>query len=196
VPVATIKYYLREGLLPPGDLTAPNQAAYTALHVRRLRLVRVLREVGGLSIDAIRRIVTAVDEPGRSPHEVLGVAHRAVSAPVGPHGDAELQQVDALLERLGWEVSRDAPDRRHVAAALSSLRALGWEVDAEVLWPYAEAAERLARDEIAGLPRGGSAEELVEQAVVGTVVFEAALTSLRRLAQEHHSARRHGTAAD
>ena len=26
VPVPTIKYYLREGLLPPGERTSPNQA--------------------------------------------------------------------------------------------------------------------------------------------------------------------------
>lgn len=30
----------------------------------------------------------------------------------------------------------------------------------------------------------------MEAVVVGTVVFEAALVALRRLAQEHHSARR------
>ena len=28
VPVATIKYYLREGLLPEGERTAPTQATY------------------------------------------------------------------------------------------------------------------------------------------------------------------------
>ncbi len=28
VSVASIKYYLREGLLPPGELTSPNQAHY------------------------------------------------------------------------------------------------------------------------------------------------------------------------
>jgi DNA-binding transcriptional MerR regulator len=28
VSVPTIKYYLREGLLPPGERTSPNQALY------------------------------------------------------------------------------------------------------------------------------------------------------------------------
>ena len=28
VPVPTIKYYLREGLLPHGELSSPNQASY------------------------------------------------------------------------------------------------------------------------------------------------------------------------
>ena len=38
VPVPTIKYYLREGLLPAGELTSPNQASYGETHLRRLRL--------------------------------------------------------------------------------------------------------------------------------------------------------------
>ncbi|MET1074743.1 MAG: MerR family transcriptional regulator, partial [Umezawaea sp.] len=40
VPVATIKYYLREGLVPAGELTSPNQAQYQARHLQRLKLVR------------------------------------------------------------------------------------------------------------------------------------------------------------
>lgn len=35
VPVATIKFYLRTGLLAPGERTSPNQARYTGEHVRR-----------------------------------------------------------------------------------------------------------------------------------------------------------------
>ena len=35
VPVPTIKYYLREGLLPAGELTSPNQAHYDDRHVQR-----------------------------------------------------------------------------------------------------------------------------------------------------------------
>src|SRR4028119_2159610 len=40
VPVATVKYYLREGLVPPGRLTAATQAQYAASHLPRPRLVR------------------------------------------------------------------------------------------------------------------------------------------------------------
>jgi DNA-binding transcriptional MerR regulator len=38
VPVATVKYYLREGLLPPGRLTAATSAQYDDSHLQRLRL--------------------------------------------------------------------------------------------------------------------------------------------------------------
>jgi DNA-binding transcriptional MerR regulator len=82
VPIATIKYYLREGLLPRGEPTAPNQAHYGEPHLHRLRLIRALREVGGLGIEPIRDVVTALDDPDRSLHEVLGAAHRALGREV------------------------------------------------------------------------------------------------------------------
>ena len=40
VPPATVKYYLREGLLHPGRALSRTQADYDASHVDRVRLVR------------------------------------------------------------------------------------------------------------------------------------------------------------
>src|SRR2546430_9317670 len=39
VPTATIKFYLREHLLPPGAMTARNQADYGSEHLRRVWVV-------------------------------------------------------------------------------------------------------------------------------------------------------------
>src|SRR5215204_7327588 len=77
LPVATVKYYLREGLLPAGSLTAPNQADYGEPHIRRLRLIRTLREVGGLEIERIGRVIAAIEDEKLSRHELFGVADRA-----------------------------------------------------------------------------------------------------------------------
>src|ERR1041384_6672744 len=81
VPVPTIKYYLREGLLPAGVLTSPNQAHYDDEHLRRLRLVRALMEVGGLSIATVREVLTAVDTRDESLHNKLGAVQEAISQP-------------------------------------------------------------------------------------------------------------------
>jgi DNA-binding transcriptional MerR regulator len=190
VPVATIKYYLREGLLSPGEHTAPNQARYGDEHVRRLRLVRTLREVGGLGIEAIHDVVIALDDPERSSHEVLGAAHRALAPRSGtPEPDAA-RSVDALLENLGWRVSPDAPGRAELARALASLRDLGRDVDAEVFRRHAETVDALAAWEVDSVAQAGSRTAAVEALVVGTVVFERAMVALRRLAHEHHSGRR------
>ena len=40
VPVPTIKYYQREGLLPAGERTSPNQVRYDERHARRQRRLR------------------------------------------------------------------------------------------------------------------------------------------------------------
>jgi len=56
VSIPTIKYYLREGLLPPGAATAPNQASYGEEHLHRLRLIRALLDVGGLTVAAAREV--------------------------------------------------------------------------------------------------------------------------------------------
>jgi DNA-binding transcriptional MerR regulator len=191
VSVATIKYYLREGLLPPGRATAPNQASYDETHLRRLRLVRVLREVGGVGIEAIGRVVAAIDDPQRSLHQVLGAAHRAVSPGASeavPPDPRTLAEIDDLIGGLGWQIASEAPDRAELARALDLLRGLGVELGAEAFEPYARAVDPVAAREVAGIPRGRPREEAVEYLVVGTVVFGAVMAALRRLAQEHHSA--------
>ena len=81
VPVATIKYYLREGLLPPGEATSATRADYGEHHLHRLRLIRALLEVGEVPLAGIGRILAAVDDESVSLHEVLG----AVQYALGPH---------------------------------------------------------------------------------------------------------------
>ena len=58
--VATIKYYLREGLLHPGRRTSVNQAVYDHDHLQRLGLIRALTAVAGLPLSTVRKVVDAV----------------------------------------------------------------------------------------------------------------------------------------
>lgn len=195
VPVPTVKFYLREGLLPPGEATARNQADYGEEHLRRLRLVRALLEVGGLPLASVREVLAAVDDGTTPLHQVFGRAHHALGPRTGGAAVEDVLQarrdIDAFLATRGWHVHRDAPARRALADALVALRRLGRDVDAEVFAPYAVLAESLAEREVAHIgEQGGARADLVESMVVGTVVFEAALVALRRLAQEHHSALR------
>ncbi|MBR7833828.1 MerR family transcriptional regulator, partial [Actinospica durhamensis] len=79
VPLPTVKYYLREGLLPAGERTARNQADYGPEHLARLRLIRSLVEVGRLSVTDTRRVLAAADDPQLPLDDVLGETHRAVT---------------------------------------------------------------------------------------------------------------------
>ncbi|GAA2433217.1 MerR family transcriptional regulator [Streptomyces macrosporus] len=79
VSVPTIKFYVREGLLPPGRLSSPNQAHYDEGHERRLRLIRTLIGVGGLSVAAVADVLAAIDDPSQPVHKVLGVASTSIA---------------------------------------------------------------------------------------------------------------------
>ena len=91
IPVATIKFYLRENLLHDGVRTAATQAQYDQSHVARLRLIRALIGPGGLSIAAAYQVIQAIEEPPESVHELLGVAAAAVA---GPNLDDALRALD------------------------------------------------------------------------------------------------------
>ncbi|WP_435971000.1 MerR family transcriptional regulator [Streptomyces sp. Qhu_M48] len=195
VSVPTIKYYVREGLLPAGELTSPNQAAYGETHVQRLRLIRALLDVGGLSVASIREVIGEIDDPGRQVHKVLGtVAGRLVPRYEEPGSGVEeaREQVAALIEARGWRTQPTGPASEALAVALATLEEVGHGGFAEVLDVYADAAEGVARADLEYVSRNVAREELVESVVVGTVVGDAIFSALRRMAQTDASDRTFG----
>ncbi len=195
VTVPTIKFYLREGLLQSGAPTgARNQAEYDQAHVHRLRLVRVLLSLGDLSVASTRAVLAAINDADLPVHDMLSVVQRAMSGadaePATPEIATARTDVDRYLAKRRWNVPEDAPGRRALADALVALRELGEYAEADVFDPYAELADKLAKDEVATIPTDADRAETVEAMVIGTVVFEAALVALRRLAHARHSARR------
>lgn len=81
VSTATIKYYLREGLLPPGHRVHATRASYDASHLRRLRLVRALIQVGKIPVATAREILAAVDDDSLGLTMRLGAALWALPRP-------------------------------------------------------------------------------------------------------------------
>ncbi len=189
VSLPTLKFYLREGILQPGDAVGRNQATYGERHLRRLRLIRALTEVGNLSLREVRAVLDAADDPNLPIHDLLGTAQYALEpstpADIDPEATAT---VDAAVEALGWRISADPPARRSIAHAVEVLRSFGWTVEPADLVRYAKAVDRLAAREVAISDEAGDREQLVGRMVIGSVLFEAILTAFRRLAQEHHSA--------
>ncbi|MEM7412703.1 MAG: MerR family transcriptional regulator [Myxococcota bacterium] len=99
VPLSAIKFYIREGLLPRGDTSAPNQASYGPTHLERLALISTLREVAGLSVGDIREVLRQIRKK-RSPDPV-GAALVAIS----PLPDRQRsEEEDAEFERVRREV--------------------------------------------------------------------------------------------
>ena len=71
VSAASIKYYRREGLLPPGERITTTRQDYGRAHVERLELIQVLREVAGAPIARIARVTALLDDPDVPLIEVL-----------------------------------------------------------------------------------------------------------------------------
>ena len=181
VPVATIKYYLREGLLPEGVRTSATQASYEDTHVQRLRVVRALVDAG-VSVAGARKVVAALDDPPADASDLLGIAHAAVA----PQGDAGLPLDDAeqLAEQLGWQPGMAEPERlAEVARALDTLHRVGHEIPSDVMDAYLTGIKGIAAAEIAGIPTD-SPHETVRYVVLGTALAEPLLLALRRLAEQ------------
>lgn len=201
VPVATIKYYQREGLLPPGTPIAATRTEYGEVHLRRLRLVRTLVELGEVPLAAIGRILAAVDDESVSLHDMLGrVQYSLGPQQAGPGADdQDVRAVDELIAELGWNVTSIAPARTLLAASLAGLRRSGAVMPAAGLRGFAEVLGVLAEQEVATLEQAaaGSTDRvaLSEAAVTGIVLFERVIIALRRLAQEDASARRYSPEA-
>lgn len=201
VTAPTVKWYLRTGLLHRGDATAVNQASYDESHVRRLRLIRALIEVGGLSTEAVAAVLGALDDEDRTVQDVLAVAHDASAPQPSPPGQPAMERVEAFLRHRGWRVRAGSAARRQLGAALCALASLrdstapdigSAEAVAALLDPYADAVENLASAEIANAPDDLADELLIERAVAGTVILEQAMAALRRMAQEHFARQRYG----
>lgn len=200
VPNATIKYYLREGLLPPGRATAATQAEYDESHLRRLRLVRALIGVRGLSVAAAKQVLDTISEHQTDTHQVLGLVFdirpSGNGTPETARGkdsaEEEGLEANALIDAMGWPVSAYNPARHVIDQTLRTLRSLGMDYDWRSLLPYAELAAQTARLDLDQLQTLKDPLEKAERAVLLTFLLEPALMALRRLAQEAESVVRYG----
>ncbi|MEA9985983.1 MerR family transcriptional regulator [Subtercola sp. RTI3] len=190
IPVATIKYYLREKMLPAGESETANQASYGAVHLDRLRLIRALIDAGRLSVASAHSVLEAIDSDASLP-EVFKVAQRSVSAPIEP-GDlepADLASINVLLE--GWHVSPENPGRLAATRVLSAFRGVGQKDERGWFARYAEAALLIAAADLDEVESRQGRAAKAETVAVGTVLGDALISGLRRAAQEHVTSQRY-----
>ncbi|MEU6024721.1 MerR family transcriptional regulator [Micromonospora sp. NPDC048871] len=197
VPVATIKFYLREGLLPPGQPTGRNQAQYGESHRRRLLFIRALTGIGQLELSTVLELLAAIEDDELSLPGLYQVANRLVHPDLDNSNAAEAltaerAEVERFIDELGWQVGDDTPGRNRLAHVLAALRQLGCSCGAEFFHPYAQLAEQYAERELSLLPHDGMEVERAA-AVARAVLLDAALGALREMAQEHLVTKRFGS---
>lgn len=196
VSVATIKYYLREGLLPPGNKVSERRAEYADHHVARLRLLRALREVGAVSVADLKEIVDAVQDESLSMHQVFGAAYDALARPTDALTGQARVLADEVVQQAGWTHARpDSPALGQLAVLLGVLGDFDWPLDLPNAATYLGLIDALAAYEVSRLGDADPAEDrdaVAQRMVVGELVFGQLLLCLRRLGHEHHSALRFG----
>ena len=193
LPVATVKYYLRAGLLPPGRITGPRSAEYDESHLRRLHILRALREVGGVPVSSLQGIVDALEDPVRATHELFCEISDDLSPPL-PEERPSVEvddTLDTVLRNVGWSgVRADAAARHRLAAVVQLGGSELLTVTPEILGAYARLADELCRAEIAMLDVSKDRRGTLEDMVVGEAVFGEILALLRRLGHEHYDEQR------
>jgi DNA-binding transcriptional MerR regulator len=192
VPLATVKYYLREGLLPVGETTGPRSADYDERHLRRLRVLRLLREVGEVPVTSLRQIVEVLDDDAVPVHDAMAQVADVISARPDPgeQDTAALAMVDEVVAAMGWDGIRpESVDRLRLASLVSALNGPGpLGASVEVLTFYAGIADHLAHTEISLVDHSVERSRLLEDMVTGSVVYGQVFELLRQLGHEHHHA--------
>lgn len=191
VPVPTIKYYIREGLVPGGERTSRNQARYGSAHVRRLRLIRALADHGGLSIATIKELLDAAEDPDMPVDALLGAAQKTVTtgreAGEGPHWDAAAARTAELLDRHGWSDYAGHPAVQGITALLATFYELDRPELVGVLDAYADATKAIAAADLDAVGDAADRAHAVEVVVIGTLLGDALIALLRRIAQADRS---------
>jgi DNA-binding transcriptional MerR regulator len=187
VSLTSIKFYLREGLLKPGEASSATQANYTEEHVRRLALIRALTDVVGLSISKAAEVIRLIEQPKDDLFLTLGAAIGALP-PYDDGDDAsgrshEFPLARAALEQMGQVYDADYPAVRQLDRALAAAAAAGYPAEAERLEHYGRHVRSIAEYDIANLP-DGSTQQAIEYAVLGTALYEPVIAALRRLAHQ------------
>jgi DNA-binding transcriptional MerR regulator len=197
VSVPTIKYYLRTGLLPSGVTTARNQAVYSDAHLRRLRLVRTLREIGGLSVRTTRNVLATLHRSQLAGPEALSIISSGRSrgqsrAFPDVLTDGAIRELASLVARRNWNPRAHQRDLNRLADVHVIARLLELPEVCTLTDEYAELATRLAQRDVAlakGLAAklaapGRTHKATVEEIIIAMVLSGAMVDALHNIARE------------
>jgi DNA-binding transcriptional MerR regulator len=135
----TIRYYIREGLLPEPDRASRNSASYNSGHVTRLRAIKRLQEERFLPLAVIRSLLDAEDGDRWLAPDAFPMLDALLAARLEAGGTARLT-VAQVAEQLGVEARVIA---EHAATGMASIDAQGTMSarDASILATIGELAD-------------------------------------------------------
>jgi DNA-binding transcriptional MerR regulator len=138
VSAATIKHYLREGLLPEPVKTSRNMAYYPADFVERIRLIKQLQEERYMPLRVIKDLLEEDPDRARALIELgdrlleralAGESERVTAAEVRHRYDIPQEVIDRLaeLEVITPDKKGYSPTDLRIIEAISRFRAGGYD---------------------------------------------------------------------
>lgn len=183
--IATIKFYLRKGLLHPGRALSRTQAEYDQTHVDRLHLIRALTDTGGLSVATAARVISKINDPDIQRLSLLRAASQALLEDLEPEAPTPESRAARLVDNEAWQLEPNHPCIALLDKQLKACDEAGVSITNEDLKAYAEAAIQIAQVDIHAIPQ--DAADAAQQVIVGTLLSDSVMTTLRRMAQNHVS---------
>jgi DNA-binding transcriptional MerR regulator len=107
VPVATVRHYLREGLLPEPVKTSRNMAYYPPEFVERIRLIKQLQEERFMPLRVIRDLLEREDAEPQRLQAMIELEDRILERALA--GERERIQVEEVRDR--YDVPQEVLDR-------------------------------------------------------------------------------------
>jgi DNA-binding transcriptional MerR regulator len=185
VPTPTIKFWLREGLVPRAPLKNERTAVYGPEHVERVVLIKVLREEFDAPLSSIRQLTGAIDAGERidlvlERCQSIATAAWLAEAPSAPDARHHAS-VDALCEQVGWPILPTLA-RDQLAVTLGSVERLGLPFTAEYLARCARALEPVATADLDTVTRDGSVDVIATSTLLNARAQVAVLVAVNQLA--------------
>ncbi len=72
IPLSTIKFYIRESLIPRPNKIRGTRAYYDARHLKKLRLIKKIQSEGKVPLSKIKEIISLIDDGDRLAGQHLG----------------------------------------------------------------------------------------------------------------------------
>lgn len=166
---------------------------YSEQHIRRLRLIRSLIDIGGLSISHVRATLAAVDDESTPMHGAFGVVMHGldeVPADTRPTNiEAAYSEVQEWLSSRGWHIQSEAPAPHRLAELVATMRRFDFPTMLTDFDSVADIIERTAQIEVEYARAMSDRTAAVETMLIGTAILERAIVEVRRLALEAASSR-------
>ena len=107
VPAATIRHYVREGLLPEPVKTSRNMAYYPPEFVERIRLIKQLQEERFMPLKVIRELLATGDGDPDRLRAVVEIEDRILERALA----GEKERISAAEVRRRYDVPKEVLDR-------------------------------------------------------------------------------------